>query len=93
MPSECGDRFDAMGNPRPCLLVNTNSGKCVDVAGNGTADGTNVQLFTCNGTFAVVNTSSNKMRAAAGSRTAGGTNVQLWICNGTNAPRSQSVKR
>ena len=33
-------------------LVNPSSGKCMDIAAAGTADGTNVQLWTCNGTVA-----------------------------------------
>ena len=33
-------------------LVNPQSGKCLDVAGGGTADGTQVRLWSCNGTGA-----------------------------------------
>jgi hypothetical protein len=69
------------------------AGKCVDVAGAGTADGTAVQLFTCNGSAAQQWTigSDGTARAlgkcldvtAAG--TADGTRVQLFTCNGTGA--------
>lgn len=67
-------------------------GKCVDVNGSGTADGTAVQLWTCNGTSAQQWAwSGNTLRAlgkcldVAGSGTANGTVVQLWSCNGTGA--------
>jgi hypothetical protein len=29
-------------------LVNTNSGKCLDAAGQGTANGTRLQIWDCN---------------------------------------------
>jgi chitinase len=67
-------------------------GKCVDVAGASTANGTKVDLYTCNGTGAQQWThSGNTFRAlgkcldvtAAG--TANGTKVQLYDCNGTAA--------
>lgn len=69
------------------------AGKCVDVASSGTADGTPVQLWTCNGTGAQKWTvaSDGSLRAlgkcldiknSAGSDK---TPVQLWSCNGTGA--------
>src|SRR6266542_2544139 len=74
-------------------------GKCIDVSGAGSADGTNIQQWTCNGTGAqsfrlentadgnvrLVNTNSNKCVAVAGSGTADGTNIHLWTCDGGNA--------
>jgi beta-glucanase (GH16 family) len=69
------------------------AGKCVDVAGADTANGTAVQLYDCNGTDAQTWTvgSDGTIRAlgkcmdvtAAG--TADGTKVQLYDCNGTGA--------
>ncbi|MEV6521206.1 PQQ-dependent sugar dehydrogenase [Longispora sp. NPDC051575] len=68
------------------------SGKCVDVAGGATADGTKIQLYTCNGTGAQTWTvTGSTLRAVgkcldvAGGATAAGTKVQLWTCNGTGA--------
>jgi chitinase len=75
------------------------AGKCLDVNGAGTADGTNVQEWTCNGTAAqawrvedlgggvsrLVNPNSNKCLDVNGAGTADGTNIQLWACNGTAA--------
>ncbi|OLF19238.1 PQQ-dependent sugar dehydrogenase [Actinophytocola xanthii] len=68
------------------------SGKCVDVAGAGTADGTKVQLYTCNGTAAQSWTvTGSSLRAlgkcldVAGGGTGDGTVVQLWTCNDSGA--------
>jgi type 1 glutamine amidotransferase len=68
------------------------SGKCVDVSASGTADGTKIQLYTCNGTGAQSWTvSGTTLRAlgkcmdVSGGGTADGTRVQLWTCNGTGA--------
>jgi len=67
-------------------------GKCVDVAGAATADGTKVQLWTCNGTAAQTWSASGQTWRAlgkcldvSGAGTANGTRVQLWTCNGTAA--------
>ncbi|CAL9346941.1 ricin-type beta-trefoil lectin domain protein [Streptomyces sp. enrichment culture] len=72
-------------------------GKCVDVRGAATADGTPVQLYTCNGTAAQrwthVPGEGGTLRAlgrcldVSGGGTANGTRVQLWHCNGTGAQR------
>ncbi|OLF12744.1 hypothetical protein BLA60_05555 [Actinophytocola xinjiangensis] len=68
-------------------------GKCVDVDNSGTADGTKVQLWTCNGTGAQQWTlpGDNTVRALGkcldvdNSGTVNGTVTQLWTCNGTGA--------
>jgi chitinase len=69
-------------------------GKCVDVAGANPANGTAVQLYTCNGTAAQSWTrSGDTLRAlgkcldVTGAGTANGTKVQLYDCNGTGAQR------
>ncbi|MFF6776698.1 ricin-type beta-trefoil lectin domain protein [Streptomyces sp. NPDC012637] len=71
------------------------AGKCLDVAGAATADGTPVQLYTCNGTTAQrwtlaadgsVRALGKCLDATAGG-TADGTKVQLYTCNGTGAQR------
>ncbi|MEV4616871.1 family 16 glycosylhydrolase [Kitasatospora sp. NPDC049258] len=69
------------------------AGKCLDVAAAGTADGTKVQLYGCNGTPAqrwTVGTDGTiralgKCLDVASAGTADGTKVQLWDCNGTGA--------
>jgi type 1 glutamine amidotransferase len=69
------------------------AGKCLDVNASGTADGTKIQLYTCNGTNAqkwtVTPNSTIKalgkcLDVSAGG-SANGTKVQLWTCNGTGA--------
>jgi beta-glucanase (GH16 family) len=73
-------------------------GKCVDVAGANTANGTSVQLYDCNGTAAQSWTvaSDQSLRAlgkcmdVTASGTANGTKVQLYDCNGTGAQKWQA---
>jgi glucosylceramidase len=68
-------------------------GKCVDVAGANSANGTQIQLYTCNGTNAqtwTVGTDGTiralgKCMDVAAAGTANGTKVQLYDCNGTAA--------
>jgi cellulose 1,4-beta-cellobiosidase len=68
-------------------------GKCVDVAGASSANGTAVQLYSCNGTGAQQWTvgSDGTIRAlgkcldVAAAGTANGTKAQLYDCNGTGA--------
>jgi hypothetical protein len=69
------------------------SGKCLDISNGGTADGTKVQLWTCNGSAAQQWTvgGDGTLRALGKcldvktSGTANGTLTQLWTCNGTGA--------
>ena len=68
-------------------------GKCVDVSNSGTADGTKIQLWTCNGTGAQRWTlpgdgtirALGKCLDVRSSGTANGTITWLWTCNGTGA--------
>ncbi|WP_405150185.1 ThuA domain-containing protein [Sphaerisporangium sp. NBC_01403] len=80
------------------------AGKCLDVAGAATADGTQIQLYTCNGTGAQTWTVTGRQLKAlgkcldvAGAGTANGTKVQLWTCNNTTAqdwtPQSDGTLR
>jgi len=77
------------GGPGPVVGL---AGKCLDVRGSGTADGTQIQLYTCNGSGAQSWTrNGSTLRAlgkcldVSGSGTADGTKIQLWTCNGTGA--------
>ena len=73
------------------------AGRCLDVEQSGTADGTPVQLYGCNGTAAqawsLAPGAGGTLRAlgkcldVSGSGTADTTKVQLWQCNGTGAQR------
>ena len=72
-------------------------GKCIDVAGSATEDGTNIQLWTCNGSDAqewTLNETTGEIKGLGGkcidvehSGTEDGTNIQLWECNGTDAQK------
>jgi hypothetical protein len=72
-------------------------GKCVDVAAANNTNGTQVQLWTCNGTNAQQWTvgSDGTIRAlgkcldVSGGSTANGAKVQIWDCNGTGAQQWQ----
>ncbi|MFE5734361.1 ThuA domain-containing protein [Streptomyces sp. NPDC056528] len=71
------------------------NGKCLDVDNAGTADGTKIQLWTCNGSAAQKWTvaADGTVRAlgkcldVSGGGSADGTKVQLWTCNGTGAQK------
>jgi beta-glucanase (GH16 family) len=75
------------------------AGKCVDVAAANSANGTQVQLYGCNGTDAQRWTlgSDGTVRAlgkcldVSGGSTADGARVQLWDCNGSGAQRWTST--
>ncbi|MFE6551825.1 ricin-type beta-trefoil lectin domain protein [Streptomyces sp. NPDC057746] len=69
------------------------AGKCLDVAGASSANGTAVQLYDCNGTGAQNWTvrsdgsvqSLGKCLDVVAASTANGAKVQLYDCNGTSA--------
>ena len=79
-----------------------NSGKVLDVNGGVSANGTNVQQYDSNGTYAqkwiaVKNSdgsytfqsalAENAVLDVNGGSSANGTNVQLYTSNGTNAQK------
>ncbi|UQU65675.1 PQQ-dependent sugar dehydrogenase [Couchioplanes caeruleus] len=67
--------------------------KCLDISGGATADGTKIQLYTCNNTAAqnwTVTPNSTfkalgKCLDVAGGGTTNGTKVQLYTCNNSGA--------
>ncbi|GAA5206653.1 ThuA domain-containing protein [Streptomyces thinghirensis] len=71
------------------------NGKCLDVDNSGTADGTEVQVWTCNGSAAQEWTVAGdgtlkalgKCLDVSGGGSADGTRIQLWTCNGTGAQK------
>ncbi|WP_405627335.1 ricin-type beta-trefoil lectin domain protein [Streptomyces sp. NBC_00016] len=71
------------------------AGKCLDVAGGATANGTAVQLYDCNGSAAQRWTvqpdgslqALGKCLDVVGGSTADGAKAQLYDCNGTGAQR------
>lgn len=76
--------------PAPARVQSGITGKCLDVSGAGTTDGTAVQTWSCGGganqywsayTDGTLR-SLGKCLDAAGWGTANGTKVQLWACHG-----------
>jgi lysophospholipase L1-like esterase len=72
-------------------VVGTQSGRCADVSGIATTNGTAVQLWDCNGQTnqSWTNTASRQLTVygtkcldASGQGTANGTPVIIWDCNG-----------
>ena len=78
-------------------LVNTHSGKAIDIASASTADGAKVQQYTDNGTgaqrfsikpgadattFVVTNEHSGKCLDVAGWSTNDSAKIQQWSCSG-----------
>ena len=71
-------------------------GKCLDVDAAGTANGTTVDLYDCNGTGAQVwqpqsdgallNPASGKCLDDTGWSTTPGTQAQIWSCTGGGQP-------
>jgi len=82
-------------------LINVNSNKALDVSGAGTTPGTNVQIWTDNGSgaqkwtiyrnadgsYKLINVNSALALDVASAGTANGTNVQVWTDNGTGAQK------
>ncbi|WP_020477492.1 ricin-type beta-trefoil lectin domain protein [Streptomyces sp. SS] len=76
--------------PAPARVQSGIAGKCLDVSGAGTADGTAVQTWSCGGganQFWSAYTdgtlrSLGKCLDAAGWGTTNGTKVQIWACHG-----------
>ncbi|WP_394437503.1 PQQ-dependent sugar dehydrogenase [Streptomyces sp. SGAir0957] len=71
------------------------NGKCLDVRGGDTADGTQIQIYTCNSSSAQKWTvgSDQTLKAlgkcldVSGGGSADGTKVQLYTCNGSGAQK------
>ncbi|WP_437129229.1 ricin-type beta-trefoil lectin domain protein [Streptomyces hydrogenans] len=98
LPAHTTATFTWSGTPgggAPAGALTGLAGKCLDVAGAATADGTAVQLHGCNGTAAQRWTlaADGSVRAlgkcldVVGGAVADGTKVQLYTCNGTGAQR------
>ncbi|MFC6086012.1 lectin [Sphaerisporangium aureirubrum] len=74
-------------------LRSVNAGKCIDVNGNSQTNGTQMQIWDCNGgaNQQWASTSANELRVYGnkcldvnGGGTADGTSVIIWDCNGQN---------
>ncbi|MFC6081282.1 PQQ-dependent sugar dehydrogenase [Sphaerisporangium aureirubrum] len=78
-------------NPTPGTIKGL-GGKCLDVRGASAADGTQIQIYTCNGTAAQTWARTGQTFRAlgkcldvSGGSTADGAKIQLYTCNGTAA--------
>ncbi|MDC0773783.1 ricin-type beta-trefoil lectin domain protein [Streptomyces sp. HD] len=89
---QAADRAGWLKNPAPAAarVQSGIAGKCLDVNGASTADGTAAQTWSCGGganqlwsayTDGTLR-SLGKCLDAAGGATANGTKVQLWACHG-----------
>ncbi|MCW2939615.1 MAG: glucosylceramidase [Actinomycetia bacterium] len=95
LPAQTSATFTWSGTPSstPTGQITGIGGKCVDVAGANSANGTAVQLYDCNGTVAqqwTVGTDGTiralgKCMDLTSGGTANGTQVQIYDCNGTGA--------
>jgi chitinase len=86
-------------------IVSAYDSKCVDVNAASTANGAQIQQFTCNGTgaqsfvvsdqgdgwYKILNANSGKAVDIASASTANGANVQQYTDNGTGAQRFSIV--
>jgi PKD repeat protein len=78
--------------PNPAGTIKGLGGKCLDVRGAASADGTQIQIYTCNGTAAQTWARTGqtfrtfgKCLDVSGASTADGAKIQLYTCNGTAA--------
>ncbi|WP_029291353.1 arabinofuranosidase catalytic domain-containing protein [Cellulomonas sp. HZM] len=72
-------------------------GRCLDINGNGTANGTKVELWDCNGVGgqkwvqqadgSLLNPQSGRCLDAPSGVTTNGTRLQIWDCNGSAAQK------
>ncbi len=100
LPAQTSATFTWTGTAAgaPTGQITGYGGKCVDVAGGNSANGTAVQLYDCNGTAAQVWTVAadgslqalGKCMDVAGGGTANGSQIQLYDCNGTGAQQWQA---
>ena len=91
--------------PTAYTLVNRSSGKCLDVAGGNTADGTNVAQWTCSGganqkwriedqaddTSRLINVATGKALDVADCSTADGADLRQWSWLDNNCQRFRLV--
>ncbi|WP_199551402.1 ThuA domain-containing protein [Streptomyces sp. N35] len=91
-------RIKQTGTPDPTPrtgAVKGVNGKCLDVRGGASADGTQIQIYTCNTSAAQQWTAAadqtlralGKCLDVSGGGSADGTKIQLYTCNGSGAQK------
>ncbi|GAA3779531.1 family 43 glycosylhydrolase [Streptomyces phyllanthi] len=100
-----GPAGETAATPTAYTLVNRNSGKCLDVEGGNTADGTNIFQWTCNGgtnqkwriedlgndTSRLVNVRTGKVMDTTNCATADGTDIRQWSWLNNNCQKFRLV--
>ncbi|MEU0088792.1 RICIN domain-containing protein, partial [Streptomyces sp. NPDC006274] len=87
-----------IGDSPTVIELRGTTGKCLDVEGGKTTNGTPVQVYKCNGSSAqgwllegddrgmhLRNAKSSKCLDVSGSNSANGTKIQIWTCNSSPA--------
>ncbi|MEV6027176.1 RICIN domain-containing protein [Streptomyces sp. NPDC052036] len=87
-----------IGESPAVIQLEAAQGKCLDVQGGGKANGTQVQIYTCNGSaaqqwqifgyphgYALFNVNAQKCLDVQSGSAVNGTKIQIWTCNNTAA--------
>ncbi|BAC68754.1 putative hydrolase, secreted [Streptomyces avermitilis MA-4680 = NBRC 14893] len=100
-----GPSGETAATPTAYTIVNRNSGKCLDVEGGNTADGTDIFQWTCGGganqkwriedqgtdTSRLVNVATGKVMDTADCSTADGADLRQWSWLNNNCQRFRLV--
>jgi hypothetical protein len=100
-----GPDGETAATPTAYTLVNRNSGKCLDVEGGNTADGTNIFQWSCTGganqkwriedqgndTSRLVNVATGKVMDTASCSAADGTDIAQWSWLNNNCQKYRLV--
>jgi GH43 family beta-xylosidase len=100
-----GPAGETAATPAAYRIVNRNSGKCLEVAGGSSADGANIQQWTCNNgtnqrwrledladdTSRLVNVATGKAADVANCGTADGADIRQWAWLNNNCQRFRLV--
>ncbi|MER7895681.1 family 43 glycosylhydrolase [Streptomyces sp. NPDC096046] len=100
-----GPAGETATTPTAYTVVNRNSGKCLDVNGGNTADGTDIFQWSCNGganqkwriedmaddTSRLVNVATGKVADLAGCGSADGTDIRQWSWLNNNCQKFRLV--
>jgi GH43 family beta-xylosidase len=100
-----GPAGETAATPTAYRLVNRNSGKCLEVAGGSSADGANIQQWTCNGgnnqrwrfedlgddNSRLVNVATGKVADVASCGTADGADIRQWTWLNNGCQRFRPV--
>ncbi|WP_242435925.1 family 43 glycosylhydrolase [Streptomyces sp. Root369] len=100
-----GPSGETAATPTAYTLVNRNSGKCLDVEGGNTADGTNIFQWSCTGganqkwrvedlgndTSRLVNVATGKVMDTTSCATADGTDIKQWSWLNNNCQKFRLV--